>query len=440
MNLPVGWRNVAIKDVAANEQHAFIDGDWIEAPFITTTGIRLIQTGNIGIGTFVNRNKKYISQKSFDELKCKDVKVGDILICRLADPIGRSCVVPDLHGRAITSVDVCILRVEDSEYDRDFIAHALNQPTFLAACQEKSGGSTRQRISRKNLGTIDILAAEDKLEQAKIAEVLSTVDRTIEQTEALITKQQRIKTGLMQHLLTRGIDEHGNLRSEQTHKFKDSPLGRIPVEWDAIPLSEAVDLRVGYAFKRAWFADEGMRLLRGENVGTGSADWKDTQWLPSEIADRHPECMLAEGDIVIGMDRTFTKQGCKVTILCEADVPCLLVQRVGCFMPVRISSDYMQIVVQSPQYQRELLLQQKGMDIPHLSKGEILSPLIPIPKTVEEMESIAACVKKLQTALTNESTHLNKLRSIKTGLMQDLLTGDRRVTALLRSPKEMVGA
>ena len=51
-------------------------------------------------------------------------------------------------------------------------------------------------------------------EQIKIAEILSTVDRAIEQTEALIAKQQRIKTGLMQDLLTRGIDEHGNLRSE----------------------------------------------------------------------------------------------------------------------------------------------------------------------------------------------------------------------------------
>ena len=58
------------------------------------------------------------------------------------------------------------------------------------------------------------------------------MDRAIEQTEALIAKQQRIKTGLMQDLLTRGIDEHGNLRSEQTHEFKDSPLGRIPVEWE----------------------------------------------------------------------------------------------------------------------------------------------------------------------------------------------------------------
>ena len=71
------------------------------------------------------------------------------------------------------------------------------------------------------------------------------MDRAIEQTEALIAKQQRIKTGLMQDLLTRGIDEHGNLRSEQTHKFKDSPLGRIPVEWEIVHLGNVSEISSG---------------------------------------------------------------------------------------------------------------------------------------------------------------------------------------------------
>jgi len=78
-------------------------------------------------------------------------------------------------------------------------------------------------------------------EQSKIAEVLSTVDRAIEQTEALIAKQQRIKTGLMQDLLTKGIDEHGNIRSEKTHKFKDSPVGRIPEEWAYVPSASVIN-------------------------------------------------------------------------------------------------------------------------------------------------------------------------------------------------------
>jgi type I restriction enzyme S subunit len=69
-------------------------------------------------------------------------------------------------------------------------------------------------------------------EQRKIAEILETVDNAIEKTEKIIEKYKRIKQGLMQDLLTKGIDEKGNIRSEKTHKFKDSPLGRIPEEWE----------------------------------------------------------------------------------------------------------------------------------------------------------------------------------------------------------------
>ena len=422
MTLPDGWLIKPLAEVAQVIMGQSPDSKYYSEEEV---GLPFLQ----GCAEFQGRHPKhaiYCSHRK--KIGC----AGSILLSVRA-PVGRLNIANRDYviGRGLAALN-------GTRVTQDFLEHFLvfQDPRFRLASQ----GSTFEAINSSELKQWPILHPKDKAEQAKIAEVFSTADRAIEQTEALIAKQQRIKTGLMQDLLTRGIDEHGNLRSEQTHKFKDSPLGRIPVEWDARPLSEVVDLRVGYAFKRAWFADEEVRLLRGENVGTGSADWKDTQWLPSEMADKYPEYMLAEGDIVIGMDRTFTKQGCKVTILGEADVPCLLVQRVGCFMPVRISSDYMKMVIQSPQYQRELLLQQKGMDIPHLSKGEILSPLIPIPKAVEEMESIAGCAKALRTALTNESTHLNTLRLIKTGLMQDLLTGERRVTALLRSPKEMVGA
>ena len=84
----------------------------------------------------------------------------------------------------------------------------------------------------------------------------------------MIAKQQRIKTGLMQDLLTRGIDENGNLRSEETHEFKDSPLGRIPVEWDgedvrAMLADLAVDGPFGSNLKTEHYVTEpGVRVLR----------------------------------------------------------------------------------------------------------------------------------------------------------------------------------
>lgn len=108
----------------------------------------------------------------------------------------------------------------------------------------QTSGSGIPHVDKEVLGNLEILLF-DKPEQSKIAEVLSTVDRAIEKTEALIAKQQRIKTGLIHDLLTRGIDEHGNLRSEETHEFKDSILGRIPVEWEIVPVGKVVRISTG---------------------------------------------------------------------------------------------------------------------------------------------------------------------------------------------------
>ena len=107
-------------------------------------------------------------------------------------------------------------------------------------------------------------------EQSKIAEILSTVNQAIEQTEALIAKQQRIKTGLMRDLLTRGLDENGNLRSEGTHKFKDSLLGRIPMEWEVKEIQELL-ADVDPPMRSGPF---GSALLKEELLESGIPSWE----------------------------------------------------------------------------------------------------------------------------------------------------------------------
>jgi type I restriction enzyme, S subunit len=301
------------------------------------------------------------------------------------------------------------------------------QTLDLASLNEATGVPS---LSRDTLYSLRVRTPPPS-EQAKITEILSAADHAITATETLIAKQQRIKTGLIHDLLWRGIDANGNLRSERTHDFKDSPAGRIPLEWEAKPLSTVVDLQVGYAFKSTWFIDEGVRLLRGDNVGTGSPLWKNTRCLPDAIAARFAEYVLGDGDVVIGMDRTFTKQGFKVSVLGRDDVPCLLVQRVGRFVPVNVPHAYMKMLVQSPNYQRQLFLQQKGMDIPHLSKTEILSPQVPVPSRPEEMDAIAKHLAAMLGFEDHLVSHRRKLDSLKAGLMQGLLSGDRRVTPLL---------
>jgi len=105
-------------------------------------------------------------------------------------------------------------------------------------------GSEHKRFWISEYSKINILIPPLP-EQRKIAEILETVDNAIEKTDAIIEKYKRIKQGLMQDLLTRGIDENGQIRSEETHRFKDSPLGRIPEEWKVVELGEVFKLKSG---------------------------------------------------------------------------------------------------------------------------------------------------------------------------------------------------
>ena len=123
--VPEHWEVSRIAAVARRGSGTFTDGDWVELPYITDSGIRLIQTGNIGIGSYREQGFRYIEESSFDELRCTEIDPGDVLICRLADPVGRACLAPKLGVRMITSVDVCILKPSE-QFSPPYIVHLLS--------------------------------------------------------------------------------------------------------------------------------------------------------------------------------------------------------------------------------------------------------------------------------------------------------------------------
>ena len=134
------------------------DGNWIESKDQSTSGIRLIQTGNIGVGTYLDKvnRAKYISEQTFSQLNCTEVLPGDILISRLPDPVGRACVVPDRMGKAITAVDCTIIRLNPEVIDSQFFINFTQSSKYFEQLQQFLTGTTRTRISRKNLEKIEI--------------------------------------------------------------------------------------------------------------------------------------------------------------------------------------------------------------------------------------------------------------------------------------------
>lgn len=97
-------------------------------------------------------------------------------------------------------------------------------------------GTGLKNLQKKDLKRHEITFPTDPKEQERIVAILSELDKAIAETEALIKKYELVKKGLMHDLLTNGIDENGNIRSPQTHAFKDSPLGLIPQEWESVKL------------------------------------------------------------------------------------------------------------------------------------------------------------------------------------------------------------
>lgn len=197
------WIEKSIFEIAENKKELFDDGDWVESEHITDKGIRLIQTGNIGIGHFIEKeNKKYIYKESFEKLGCKELKVGDLLICRLAEPAGRACVLPFIgEEKVITSVDVTIFRPRKEIANRQFLNQVFSTSIWFNSISDLCGGTTHKRISRGALGRIKILLPTIE-EQNQISAILSDMDTEIIALEIKLQKYRNIKLGMMQNLLT----------------------------------------------------------------------------------------------------------------------------------------------------------------------------------------------------------------------------------------------
>ena len=153
----------------------FTDGDWIESKDQSDSGIRLIQTGNIGNGEFLYKNDKakYISVDTFKRLNCKEVFPNDILVSRLPEPVGRGCIIPDIGEKMITAVDCTICRINENLVDRKYFCYFLESNAYKTQLEQHVTGTTRKRISRKNLSNVEI----DIPEQAKQKEVVYKLDR-----------------------------------------------------------------------------------------------------------------------------------------------------------------------------------------------------------------------------------------------------------------------
>lgn len=268
----------------------------------------------------------------------------------------------------------------------------------------------------------------DKHEQTKIAEVLSTLDRAIEQTEALIAKQQRIKTGLMQDLLTKGIDAHGNIRTEATHAFKDSPLGRIPVEWEYALLSHFVP-SAEYGISTS-LGDSGIPVLRMNNFFDGEANVADLKYSEITVPER---LLLNEGDVLFNRTNSWEhvgRTGVWRGQLEKATFASYLVRLNP--QPGMLLSELLNIWLNWEPTQIAMRRQATpAVQQVNINPTSLRSIPAAFPSSLDEQREMVKRFASMRLTIRSTIESLRKLHHLKSGLMHDLLTGKRRVTPLL---------
>jgi len=240
----------------------------------------------------------------------------------------------------------------------------------------------------------------------------------------------------MQDLLTRGIDEHGNLRSEKTHKFKDSSLGRIPVEWEVCELETVAEFVTSGS--RGWaryYSAEGAMFLRIGNLTRNHINLRlnDIVLVNPPRTSEGKRTSVSTGDLLISITADLGIIG----VIPEGFGEGYVNQHIALvrLVPAKVNARFMGWFLsgRGGQKQFEKLNEsgaKAGLNLPTIKKL-----LVPVMNSTEQA-GIAEILDTNTNRVNDLYLMLSKLRSLKTALMQDLLTGKKCVTALLDDMEE----
>ena len=300
-------------------------------------------------------------------------------------------------------------------------------------------GSTVKGIRIQEYLNIPVPLAPQEA-QPVIAQILDTLDTAIRETEALIDKLKAVKQGLLHDLLTRGIDANGQLRppqSEAPQLYKESPLGWIPREWDIVSL-ESISSTVTSG-SRDWaqfYADDGALFVRIGNLTREHINFRYNSIIhvqPPAGGDGQ-RTKLELGDILVSITADLGIIGVVPQSMGEAYIN----QHIALIRPnifrvnARFIGHYLAgAIMQAYISKLNDAGAKAGLNLPTIRNLPSVSP------SRFEQDQIAARLDEIDNRIQNAQTEAKKMSELKSGLMDDLLTGHVRVTPLLESVQQI---
>ncbi|MDY0037882.1 MAG: restriction endonuclease subunit S [Zoogloea oleivorans] len=332
---------------------------------------------------------------------------------------------------------------DEEETNPDYLYYDLKR--FEPELKGRTAGSGIPHVDKEVLLARQVFDGGPD-EQKAAAKVLLRVDLAIEQTEALLAKQQRIKMGLMHNLLTRGLDAQGRLRDPSTHKFKPSRLGLIPDGWEVESLEQLLAkvpnaMRsgpFGSALLKAELAKSGSPLLGIDNVFVERFVTDYSRFVGDEKFEDLKRYAVRPLDVMI-------------TIMGTVGRCCVVPEDIGKALSSKhtwtISFDLERYSPYVACWQinhaewilRQLRRDEQGGVMSSIQSSTLRSLLFPVPNP-DEMKEIERLYLTQNRWIEETAALLPKLRRLKSGLMHDLLSGSVSVTPLFATPKARISS
>ncbi|CAV18542.1 restriction endonuclease subunit S [Vibrio atlanticus] len=179
--LPKGWIACTPSDLANDPKNEIVDGPFgsnLKASEYTDEGTPIVRIQNVKRMAFLNKNIKYVTDEKAEFLKRHSFKSGDLLLTKLGEPLGLTCIAPEYLNEGIIVADIVRLR-PNPEVNRKCLAYLLNSEGVIKQINAHTKGSTRARINLSVVRNLNINLpplAEQKRIVEKIDEVLAQVD------------------------------------------------------------------------------------------------------------------------------------------------------------------------------------------------------------------------------------------------------------------------
>ena len=282
--------------------------------------------------------------------------------------------------------------------------------------KKASQGSTFEAINSNDLKGLKLLIPHID-EQEKIALILSTVDKQIDNVDALIEKNKELKKGLMQTLLIKGIGHT---------KFKKTEIGEIPEEWELESMNKIVT-STQLGTNTLGKENEKIPMLKMGNLTIGGFDFNKLEYISEEELEMNKEYILSNGDFLFNTRNTLELVGKSAVWNSQIDKAIFNSNIMRIKYCSKINDFYMGCYFSSDIGWKQLKSISTGTtSVAAIYTKDLMKIKVIIP-SIGEQEKIVSILLEVDKKIEEYENNKQKLEELKKGLMQQLLTGKIRV-------------